>query len=164
MPPTSRAHPHLTHRHIGPASTPSIDASLSRSTSPDRDFRNQISSGNHSTLHEPKKINETIEHPSSHKSGELHQAHIFENTLQTEPIPSMMTVGVSLLITSAILWIFGFWILFTHPNPRESASTSNWIKTLASDNYYKYLFPLQFTLGLVFVIVNWGGLKIFRHS
>ncbi|EGG01357.1 uncharacterized protein MELLADRAFT_111071 [Melampsora larici-populina 98AG31] len=158
MPPAARPHSHLTHRHIGPASTPFIDASLSRSASPDRTAQKRLSSGDNLTL-QPDEIYDKTEGPP--RSGDIHQEQVSNEPSQAAPLPSMMTVGILLLITSATLWIFGFCILLTPPNGRSSSSsssTSNWIEKFSTDNHYKYLFPLQFTLGLVFVIVNWGGL------
>lgn len=146
----------IARRHMGPASTPCIEAALSRAPSPDRAGRSEC------------QAERSLPRPNKPTQNELNR----QTNLETAPIhenddflPSMMTVGVGLFICSAALWVFAFCFLIFAPIGQSSVPATTWIEALRTqDHHYKYLFPLQFTLGLVFVIVNWGGLKIFRHS
>lgn len=96
---------------------------------------------------------------------------------------STIFLGVLMLICSCLLAILGIpWVLFDFEGPIRRLKASNelidhhqdhhpiryrlnqLLIQILSDQLYKFLIPLQLTLGSIFVIINWGGLKIFRHS
>ncbi|GAA5971949.1 hypothetical protein JCM11641_001582 [Rhodosporidiobolus odoratus] len=74
----------------------------------------------------------------------------------------MLRSGYALVFSSTACLFLGLWSLLIGP---LSAPTGNWfLDMLAAGIHYKYLVVLFVPLTVCFVIVNWWGLKIFRHA
>ncbi|GAA6004739.1 hypothetical protein JCM11491_002212 [Sporobolomyces phaffii] len=75
---------------------------------------------------------------------------------------SMLYWGYTLVVgsTAALLW--GTWSIVIGPH----VEPTGWqiLDALAQDTYYKYLVVLLVPVTTCCVIVNWWGLKIFRHA
>ncbi|KNF00680.1 hypothetical protein PSTG_06093 [Puccinia striiformis f. sp. tritici PST-78] len=109
-----------------------------------------------------------------------HQQQCKQQRAETPQTYSMMLWGIFILSCSSFLWIIGIPLIlfdldslsFNQDNSTQHYKNSytfmGWFKWLLikilDDQHYKFFIPLQITLGLIFVIINWGGLKIFRHS
>ncbi|GAA5894949.1 hypothetical protein JCM6882_008251 [Rhodosporidiobolus microsporus] len=74
----------------------------------------------------------------------------------------MLRWGYALVVTSALSLFLGLWSILI--GPYTDTSGLEILDTLAQDTYYKYLVVLLVPVSVCFVIVNWWGLKIFRHS
>ncbi|GAA6029702.1 hypothetical protein JCM8097_001009 [Rhodosporidiobolus ruineniae] len=75
---------------------------------------------------------------------------------------SMLRWGYCLVFGSTLSFFLGLWSILIGPYTQPSGV---WIlDALAKDTYYKYLVVLLVPVTVCFVIVNWWGLKIFRHS
>ncbi|GAA6023062.1 hypothetical protein JCM10207_007705 [Rhodosporidiobolus poonsookiae] len=74
----------------------------------------------------------------------------------------MLRWGYALVGGSATCFLIGVWSISIGP---YTETTGIWIlDALASDTYYNYLTVLLVPVTVCFVIVNWWGLKIFRHA
>ncbi|KAG0151160.1 hypothetical protein CROQUDRAFT_71971 [Cronartium quercuum f. sp. fusiforme G11] len=107
----SRSNLTLTSRQIGPASTPNIGSSLSRATSPDP---LESSTGRSTTAVEKStlRVSDLSRNYNRYKKDELdrnplqnrhHQRPRSDHDPLAPPLPSMMTVGIGLLICSGVL-------------------------------------------------------------
>jgi hypothetical protein len=172
-----------SQKEIGPALTPLIDESNQDQLDSEIDKLIQVSkslagslykmNNNHidKNLVDTQNLNRSIvnSYQSHHQTQENLQGY------------SMMMSGILLFVSSSLLWIIGIPILlfdldnFTNNlgdnNPDyylTNSSVLGWLDWLLikifCDQHYKYFITLQITFGLVFVVINWGGLKIFRHS
>ncbi|KAI7947946.1 hypothetical protein MJO28_009854 [Puccinia striiformis f. sp. tritici] len=109
-----------------------------------------------------------------------HHQECKQQRAETAQTYSMMLWGIFILSCSSFLWIIGIPLIlfdldslsFNQDNSTQHYKNSytfmGWFKWLLikilDNQHYKFFIPLQITLGLIFVIINWGGLKIFRHS
>lgn len=74
-----------------------------------------------------------------------------------------LLLGSVLLVGSILFLVIGLYcVLFSSYLSYNSEYVL--LRTIARDEYYKYLVPLLIPAGLVFVIINWGGLHYFRHA
>jgi len=170
-------------KEIGPALTPLIDevdqdqglleGEINQLIQTSKSLAGSLSSP------DPNHTDQDVEEPQTVDRSILKQQH--HHPTENAPGSSMMISGILIFISSSLLWIIGIpLILFDldsfgdtindandYVDPTKS-SVSGWLKWLLikilDDQHYKYFLPLQITFGLVFVIINWGGLKIFRHS
>ncbi|KAM0788717.1 hypothetical protein ACM66B_002810 [Microbotryomycetes sp. NB124-2] len=70
--------------------------------------------------------------------------------------------GVALVTASALCFVLGFWSMAVGPFVKPQGV---WLLDVTSrDTHYKYLFILLVPVTLYAVIINWWGLKIFRHA
>ncbi|KAK4056551.1 hypothetical protein OIO90_002399 [Microbotryomycetes sp. JL221] len=70
--------------------------------------------------------------------------------------------GVTLVAVSMACFILGFWSIAVGP---FLSPQGNWLlDKMSKDTHYKYLFILLVPVTLYAVIINWWGLKIFRHA
>ncbi|KNZ56779.1 hypothetical protein VP01_231g2 [Puccinia sorghi] len=128
---------------------------------------------------DPNHIDKDLEEPQT--VGRSISKHHHHHPTENAPEDSMMISGILIFVSSSLLWIIGIpLILFDLDSFSDKINDANddidptkssvsvWLKWLLikilDDQHYKYFLPLQITFGLVFVIINWGGLKIFRHS
>ncbi|GAA5927490.1 PIG-Y family protein [Sporobolomyces koalae] len=74
----------------------------------------------------------------------------------------MIRCGYILLIGSCTSLFFGLWSIMIGPSVQTEGF--GLLHTMAQDTYYKYLAVLSIPVTTCFVIVNWWGLKIFRHA
>jgi hypothetical protein len=44
------------------------------------------------------------------------------------------------------------------------ALTSKLLDACRNDHFYVYLVPMILPVGLIFIVLNWMGLKLFRHN
>ncbi|GAA6062446.1 hypothetical protein JCM10212_003320 [Sporobolomyces blumeae] len=74
----------------------------------------------------------------------------------------MIRLGYALL-AGATLWLsLGAWSIVI--GPRVEMTGIDLLDAMARDTHYKYLVVLLIPVTTVAVIVNWWGLKIFRHA
>ncbi|GAA96271.1 uncharacterized protein L969DRAFT_14466 [Mixia osmundae IAM 14324] len=75
---------------------------------------------------------------------------------------SMILTGYAFIAGSGLSFVLGLYaVLFSSSN----TNTGNPIfDAVGLDEHYKYLVPLLVPVGLVFVILNWGGFKNYRHA
>lgn len=128
---------------------------------------------------DPNHIDKDLKEPQT--VGRSISKHHHHHPTENAPEDSMMISGILIFVSSSLLWIIGIpLILFDLDSFSDKINDANddidptkssvsvWLKWLLikilDDQHYKYFLPLQITFGLVFVIINWGGLKIFRHS
>ncbi|GAA6005136.1 hypothetical protein JCM10207_008518 [Rhodosporidiobolus poonsookiae] len=74
----------------------------------------------------------------------------------------MLRWGYALVGGSAACLLIGVWSILI--GPYTATTGFRILDGLASDTYYKYLTVLLVPVTVCFVIVNWWGLKIFRHA
>ncbi|BGP54678.1 hypothetical protein JCM8202_003185 [Rhodotorula sphaerocarpa] len=75
---------------------------------------------------------------------------------------SMLWWGYALQAFSTAALVLGLWSIVIGP----LCAPAGWkvLDALVGDDYYKYLVVLLVPVTTCFVIVNWWGLKIFRHA
>ncbi|BGP14971.1 hypothetical protein JCM10213v2_002926 [Rhodosporidiobolus nylandii] len=74
----------------------------------------------------------------------------------------MLCWGYALVVSSAMCFFVGVWSILI--GPLTDTSGLGLLDTIAKDTYYKFLAVLFIPVTVCFVIVNWWGLKIFRHA
>ncbi|GAA5882137.1 hypothetical protein JCM16303_005621 [Sporobolomyces ruberrimus] len=74
----------------------------------------------------------------------------------------MLKWGYILLVGSTTCFAVGIWSIAI--GPYVDASGLDIFEMLARDTYYKYLVFLLIPVTTCCVIINWWGLKIFRHA
>ncbi|BGP39005.1 hypothetical protein JCM10449v2_002943 [Rhodotorula kratochvilovae] len=75
---------------------------------------------------------------------------------------AMLRWGIALVACSAVALFLGLWSMLLRP---LCAPSGIWVlDALVQDTHYKYLVVLLVPVTTCFVIVNWWGLKIFRHA
>ncbi|KPV77380.1 uncharacterized protein RHOBADRAFT_64476 [Rhodotorula graminis WP1] len=74
----------------------------------------------------------------------------------------MLRCGVALVVASASCFALGLWSMLVGPLCGPTGITV--LDALVHDTHYKYLVVLLVPVTVCFVIVNWWGLKIFRHA
>ncbi|GAA5821897.1 hypothetical protein JCM11251_004768 [Rhodosporidiobolus azoricus] len=74
----------------------------------------------------------------------------------------MLRWGYALVAGSTVCLFLGLWSILI--GPLTDTSGLGILDILAKDTHYKYLTVLLCPVTVCFVIVNWWGLKIFRHS
>ncbi|KAA1069607.1 hypothetical protein PGT21_029442 [Puccinia graminis f. sp. tritici] len=176
-----------SQKEIGPALTPLIDeidqdqgfnqAEIEKLIKATKSLASSLSDS------DAKDIDQNLEETQSLNRSivrNYHNQHQQQQHQHTQGF-SMMIWGLLIFFCSSFLWIIGIpLILFDLENfgdhlhisnqldSPSNSSSSAWVKwilvKILDDHHYKFFIPLQITFGLVFVIINWGGLKIFRHS
>ncbi|BGP23765.1 hypothetical protein Rt10032_c05g2511 [Rhodotorula toruloides] len=74
----------------------------------------------------------------------------------------MLRWGWTLVVGSSTAFFLGFWSIVVGPFCAPTDILG--LDALAEDTYYKYLMVLLLPVTVCYVIVNWWGLKIFRHA
>ncbi|GAA5893033.1 PIG-Y family protein [Sporobolomyces salmoneus] len=74
----------------------------------------------------------------------------------------MLKWGHILLVGSTLSFAIGIWSILIGPYVEPIGLSV--LDALAEDSYYKYLVILLIPVTTCSVIVNWWGLKIFRHA
>ncbi|BGO98460.1 hypothetical protein RTBOTA2_002989 [Rhodotorula toruloides] len=74
----------------------------------------------------------------------------------------MLRWGWTLVVGSSLAFFLGFWSIVVGPFCAPTGIRI--LDALAKDTYYKYLVILLVPVTVCYVIVNWWGLKIFRHA
>ncbi|BGP47110.1 hypothetical protein JCM10450v2_002962 [Rhodotorula kratochvilovae] len=74
----------------------------------------------------------------------------------------MLRWGIALVSCSAAALFLGLWSMLLGPLCAPSGILV--LDALVQDTHYKYLVVLLVPVTTCFVIVNWWGLKIFRHA
>ncbi|GAA6023099.1 hypothetical protein JCM10207_007719 [Rhodosporidiobolus poonsookiae] len=74
----------------------------------------------------------------------------------------MLRWGYALVGGSAMCFLAGVWSVLIGPSTETTGTRI--LDALASETYYNYLLVLLVPVTVCFVIVNWWGLKIFRHA
>ncbi|GAA6057137.1 hypothetical protein JCM3770_004840 [Rhodotorula araucariae] len=77
-------------------------------------------------------------------------------------VEAMHRAGFALILASASCFALGLWSMLVGPLCAPSGFAV--LDALAGDTHYKYLAVLLVPVTTCFVIVNWWGLKIFRHA
>ncbi|KAI8905541.1 hypothetical protein EDD86DRAFT_193995 [Gorgonomyces haynaldii] len=77
-----------------------------------------------------------------------------------QPTRDYSFYGYLLLFGTSIFFVFNVWTLILC----DYYSTGTILDWFQSDRYYKYLIPLLIPVFLGFAIVNWLGMKYFRHN
>ncbi|ORY91667.1 hypothetical protein BCR35DRAFT_328256 [Leucosporidium creatinivorum] len=70
--------------------------------------------------------------------------------------------GVGLMVFSTVCFAVGVWSIAVGPFVDTEGVLI--LDTLAKDTHYKYLLVFLVPVTLYAVIINWWGLKIFRHA
>ncbi|BGP31113.1 hypothetical protein JCM10296v2_002877 [Rhodotorula toruloides] len=74
----------------------------------------------------------------------------------------MLRWGWTLVVGSSLAFFLGFWSIVVGPFCAPTGIRI--LDALARDTYYEYLVILLVPMTVCYVIVNWWGLKIFRHA
>ncbi|GAA5861178.1 hypothetical protein JCM3774_002218 [Rhodotorula dairenensis] len=75
---------------------------------------------------------------------------------------STLRWGYALVVGSATALVVGLWSILIGPLCEPTGVQL--LDALVQDEYYKYLVILLVPVTVCFVIINWWGLKIFRHA
>ncbi|KWU47405.1 hypothetical protein RHOSPDRAFT_30827 [Rhodotorula sp. JG-1b] len=75
---------------------------------------------------------------------------------------STLRWGYALVFGSASVLAVGLWSILIGPLCEPTGIKL--LDVLVQDDYYKYLVILLVPVTVCFVIINWWGLKIFRHA
>ncbi|GAA5841167.1 hypothetical protein JCM9279_000563 [Rhodotorula babjevae] len=75
---------------------------------------------------------------------------------------AMLRCGIALIAGSATCFALGLWSMLI--GPLCAPTGIQLLDALVQDTHYKYLVVLLVPVTVCFVIVNWWGLKIFRHA
>lgn len=130
------------------------------------DTRHAITSPASSTTSRPKVISRSGVTRDPQDNSDATRS--VENALDVEECEDqddgqdMLKWGWTLLIGSCLTLALGTWSIAIGPHVERSGLTC--IDLLVEDTYYKYLLVLLIPVTSCYVIVNWWGLKIFRHA
>ncbi|KAK4704090.1 hypothetical protein P7C70_g2120, partial [Phenoliferia sp. Uapishka_3] len=136
--PTRQRHPNLS---IAPATTPDINLSA------------------HPPLLRPSEISAAL---SSASTSATSQDEEEQGEDGREEDKEMLRWGWTLLVGSTVCFVSGIWSIAVGP---FIDTEGIWVlDAMAKDTHYKYLLILIVPVTLYAVIINWWGLKIFRHA
>ncbi|GAA6009082.1 phospholipase D regulator [Rhodotorula paludigena] len=140
---------------IAPASTPRVDVAPL-----------------HSTLHreEPATATQSPPRRLSRPADECAPRLVDAFELPVDPDfeddeddgTSMLRLGYALVAGSTLSLFVGLWSMLIGPLCAPTGVTV--LDALVRDTYYKYLVVLLVPVTTCYVIINWWGLKIFRHA